>query len=58
MCSYCLFGSISTLLKEDMSEILEPIVTLMITSIRSTEGIKVLTIVVVVAAAAAAAAVI
>jgi len=41
MYSYCLFGSISTLMKEDMAEVLEPMVTLMITSINSTEGITV-----------------
>jgi len=39
--SYCLFASISTLLKEDMAQVLECIVMLMITSINSTEGIKV-----------------
>jgi len=40
-CSYSLFASISTLLKEDMADCLEPIVTRMITSIKSTEGITV-----------------
>jgi len=43
VCSYCLFGSISTLMKEDMAEVLEPMVTLMITSVKSTEGITVCT---------------
>jgi len=40
-CRYSLFASISTLLREEMSEVLEPMVTMMITSVKSTEGITV-----------------
>jgi len=43
-CSYSLFASISTLMKEDMVDILQPIIALMIRSIHSTEGIKVYTV--------------
>jgi len=42
-CRYSLFASVSTLMKEDMADVLVPIVTLMVASVRSTEGITVRT---------------
>jgi len=39
-CAYALFGSVATIVKEDMGAVMEPVVTLMLKTLQSTEGIS------------------
>ena len=38
-CAYNLFGAVATIVKEDMSAVMQPCVTLMLKTLQSTEGI-------------------